>query len=281
VAATGSYVFILTMDNWGAYSMRLWRSADSGVTWTEIAGLPGYYLETIYAAGNTLFAGAFQGQGSRDYAVLSLTGPAASLSLSLGNLGSSGYLAGAAQAGGNFYVAVADQGVYAGPSGTGLSASPDTFSGAVSGIIDIAGATIAVATTNGRLYYGTLGAFTLLNDWDPAFIGGIAVFYDAGNDPSLLLLSIDGGGYYTYGYREIELTPAAPYFSSTTLHEPGGALSSIANTPRYRSTLGRRVIRSIIQAPLVLDSDQTLFASTQSQGLWKYYRSTQEWNAYE
>jgi hypothetical protein len=156
--------------------------------------------------------------------------------------------------------------------------SGTTISGAICGVIaiPIGSPSIAVITSNGNLYQGDNGGFVPVGRFSSGFTGAIAIYTD-GTNSLLLLGSAGGGSYYTYGYREVVIDSTGNL--SGSFSEPGGDNSSISNTPRYRSSLGRRVVRSMFQAPVGIDPSQPLFASTQSQGLWRYYRSKGEWNA--
>jgi hypothetical protein len=273
IASAGTSLFVLTMKNWDAYSMKLWKSDDGGGTWAPVANGTGYNLENIYGGGNTLFAGAFTGTSSRSYGVLYYD----SINL-VSCTGVTGRLAGAAQIGSTYYVAAGST-VYSGTSLTSLSAvTPASFPGSIAGIIEVGGK-IAVATVNGHLYQGGGVSFTRHGSFGGDFTGALTVFYETdGITPKFLLLGTESdSSYYTYGYREVSINGSGELTGG--FNEPGEGNSSIANRPRYRASLGRRVIRSIIQTPRAIDTNQPLFASTQSQGLWRYYRSKEEWNA--
>jgi hypothetical protein len=275
VAATTSALYVLTMDGWDAYGMQLWRSTD-GINWTNVSVSGSPYLENIYGGGDILFAGAFTGTSSREYGVLYDDGSNL-VPCTDGANSIKGRLAGAAQTSSAYYVAAGST-VYSGSSAITLS-TPASIGSAIAGIIAIPGKELAAATVNGRLYEVSGGSFTQVGgSLGGTFTGALAVFYDASQHAKLLLIGTElDSSYYTYGYRELEINGSGSLVAG--FHEPGGSDSSIANQPRYRSSLGRRVIQSIIQTPKIIDDNQTLFTSTQKNGLWRYYRSKEEWNA--
>jgi hypothetical protein len=283
VAATEDYLYVLTMEGWNAYSIRLWKSSD-GREWTEVPNNSSYaYLENIYGRGATLYAGAFNGTSSRTYGILYDNGSGLAATDAGGGSPVSGRLVGAQTMGGVDYVASPD-GVFYGTTPSSLTAASfgaNVVSG-LCGIINVDGV-IAAVSGGGSLYYGDSGGFSLLGGGS-GFTGALTVFRDASDTPKLLLLGYRGSGYYSYGYRELVLETASPYISGSTpfiLHEAGDLNpgSSVANTNAFRSSLGRRVVRSIIQTPGEIDSNRILFASTQTKGLWSYRGD--EWNAEE
>ncbi|MDR1178363.1 MAG: hypothetical protein LBK64_06010, partial [Spirochaetaceae bacterium] len=106
IASDGTNLFVLTMKDWGAYSMRLWISADDGVTWNQVQNNSSYdHLENIYGSDNTLFAGAFDGTGSRNYGVLYYNSGNLVPCRDTANNPIRERLGGAAKEGSNYYVA--------------------------------------------------------------------------------------------------------------------------------------------------------------------------------
>jgi hypothetical protein len=82
---------------------------------------------------------------------------------------------------------------------------------------------------------------------------------------------------YTNGYLEIEITNGA-VTSASAVHEPGiGSVTSASNNERYTSGIGKYPVNFIFQAPKGIDTEMTLFASTQTQGLWSYRERDGEW----
>jgi hypothetical protein len=165
--------------------------------------------------------------------------------------------------------------------------------------------TILLIARNGELFY--------LNDTDNGFefskkddvsmgnnrmaTGAIFVWKDDLNYPlhKLLLVgrqdrleyTIDSG--YTYGYLELVLDDANNIDgieAEAKFKEPGiNAVSSVHSgseqNERYKSTIGKYPVNSIIQAP---NPEGTLFATTPQNGVWSYRESDKgvwQWNAEE
>ncbi|MDR1428759.1 MAG: hypothetical protein LBI85_00590, partial [Spirochaetaceae bacterium] len=132
-----------------------------------------------------------------------------------------------------------------------------------------------VITSNGYLYEGSGSSFSQVGGrFGGRFTGALELYQNGGIELLLIGTSSDST-YYTYGYREVSISGGN---LSGDLNEPGGTGSSIEDRARYRSTLGRRVINSIIQT-VSGDNQTVIFASTQTKGLWSYRNET--WNAEE
>jgi len=116
--------------------------------------------------------------------------------------------------------------------------------------------------------------------------GALAVWY-SGATPSLLLVGRREYYYsttsgYSNGYVEIALDATGGIQPGAGFNEPGkSSPSSIDNYDRYISSLGKKPINHIIQAPAAIDPNMTLFASTQQNGVWSYrFRDNgMQWNA--
>jgi len=97
--------------------------------------------------------------------------------------------------------------------------------------------------------------------------------------PNLLLVGRRESYYststgYTYGYVEIGLDSSSG-ITGTEYKNPGeGSPTSVDNNERYVSSLGKKPVNHIIQFP---DSNGTLFASTQQNGVWSYRIRDGEW----
>jgi len=117
--------------------------------------------------------------------------------------------------------------------------------------------------------------------------GMLAIWIDPITGNSLLLAgrqdsftySISYG--YKYGYMELELDSNG-IKTGAGFVEPGKNLpSTLVEYERYQSTIGKQPVNYIFQAPSSIDSNMTLFASTQKNGVWSY-RNRQgifQWNA--
>ncbi|QQO07539.1 hypothetical protein [Breznakiella homolactica] len=278
IATTGSHLYALTMDGSDYRSTKLWKSADAQ-TWVALANTTEYsVLQGAYAAGGVLFIGA-RNTGNNDHAILYDNGT--SLVPIKTGLGSNGRLTGAAIEGPNLYISILDAGIFSATSAAGLAAAQaidgSDISQLITGIINVQGTILAV-TNDEKIYAGTTAGFSQkISKGDMKFTGALALWEK--NGTHLLLLGIDyQSGSYTYGYREMLLTSTGE-LSDYTLREPGEDASTVTNRSRYRSTLGRHVVRSLMQTPFAIDPEQTLFASTQKDGLWSY--RDEEWNAEE
>lgn len=117
--------------------------------------------------------------------------------------------------------------------------------------------------------------------------GALAVWYRYNDDTSPSLLLIGRSEYYystntgyTNGYVEITLDNTG--ISGSGFNDPGkGTPSSIDNYDPYVSSLGKKPVIHLIQAPAAIDSTMTIFASTQQSGVWSYRSrdGVTQWNA--
>jgi hypothetical protein len=106
----------------------------------------------------------------------------------------------------------------------------------------------------------------------------------AGRQDSLYYSSTYG---YSYGYMELELDDAGIKPGSNFI-EPGRnsvnaqSVSTLTDYERYKSSIGKYPLNFIFQTPPDIDSNMTLFASTQTNGVWSYRVRENEqkyWNA--
>jgi len=123
--------------------------------------------------------------------------------------------------------------------------------------------------------------------------GALALWYRDINDtmPSLLLagrkeMYYSTSSNYTNGYVEITLDTIKGEISGSSFRDPGkDSPSSIDNYDRYVSSLGKKPVNHIIQAPAAINEKMTLFASTQQNGVWSYKNrgdgKGEQWNAEE
>jgi hypothetical protein len=96
-------------------------------------------------------------------------------------------------------------------------------------------------------------------------------------DPdSLLLVGIQGtltstAQSYTNGYREIELNASGGLPLDLSINVPGtGGTTSVSNSDKYTSSLGKIPINYLFQVPYEIDPAMPIFASTSGEGLWSY-----------
>jgi len=160
------------------------------------------------------------------------------------------------------------------------------------GIVKLIDGYFAAITEEGKLfeiYNKTINHVAGFSD-SRSSTGALAVWYKDSTDvaPSLLLAGRKEYYYssttaYSNGYVEIALDPTTGRISSGAgFTEPGKeTMSSIDNNDRYVSSLGKEPINHIIQTPASVDSNRTLFASTQQKGVWSYREreGVWQWNA--
>jgi hypothetical protein len=100
--------------------------------------------------------------------------------------------------------------------------------------------------------------------------------------PQVMLLIGVRVSTYTYGYREIlfDINAGAIDQGWTWVQVPGGAApSTITNTPKYNSSLGKLPVNAMTafsETAASGEKTQLLLASTQSSGLYSY--RNEEWN---
>jgi hypothetical protein len=148
------------------------------------------------------------------------------------------------------------------------------------GIIKLGTNYVAAISNDGKLYEitnATIRKPTEFSD-DRSSTGALAIWYsnNTATEPSLLLVGRNEKTYttttgYSNGYVEITLDATTGAISGSGFNEPGkSSPSSIDNNDRYVSSLGKKPVNHIIQAPATIDSNMTLFASTQQNGVWSY-----------
>jgi hypothetical protein len=163
---------------------------------------------------------------------------------------------------------------------------------------------IAVERDGGTLYAVNDVSFTRLlytggsNDNGSAIstgkyaTGALSLWEDYLNDnKKMLIAGIQGGLYstitssYTHGYVEFDLN-SDNSFNTTSVRRDSGSLGSVLNNDQYSTSLGKRPINHLFQAPRDIDQNMTFFASTQTGGLWSYRdrgsdNGGWQWNAEE
>ncbi|MDL2228908.1 hypothetical protein LJC14_01525 [Treponema sp. OttesenSCG-928-L16] len=289
VAAVGSTLYAMTMSMDGSLSSaRVWKY--DGSAWEEIENSSEYgQIQTIFGTEDTLFVGARDNNSSsRRYAILYYNGTSLVTLKDFSNTGSEddgGLLRGAVKSGTNYYLATKNKGIFYGTLAALPSASAFAFiSGNLTGMIQV-GSKIAAVSTNGDdgniLTFETSApaGFKQRHFSDIQFTPALAVWInpDLSGDDLLLVGIVDTDGSYTYGYREIKLDAGGilPNADNISLRAPGnGSPTTVSDNSVYKSTIGKKRVNSLYQAP-----DGTLFASTQQAGLWSYRNN--EWNAHD
>jgi hypothetical protein len=255
IAAAGSSLYALTIVGSGT-SARLYRREGAG--WSEPLGLPeGHSIGSIHGDGGAIFIGARSGESS---SVWRLSGNSA-VRVAEGT----GALTGAA---GGFLSTT---------SGL-LSAGGGRISGGDGvfvGIIATGGGQVVAVERNGGLYsVGSGGASRIMADGEHLTTGGRATGALAmWNANGQMLVAGRNSSNFNNGYVEFGLgSNGLP----NSRRDAGSGLLSVDSDSRFRTSLGRLSVNHLAQAP-----DRTLFASTQSSGLWAYrvWDGVAQWNA--
>jgi hypothetical protein len=197
-------------------------------------------------------------------------------------------LKGAAYDGTTYYLATAGSGIFTitdPSSGEPQLVNTSGYNNIV-GIIRVGDKIVAVNREDGYILYGNASGFTMVDTDASLFTGALAIYKK--DDTRLLLLGIQGKSSTStvHGYREILLNSDGTLDTAAmSLRSPGeNKLSSVADDPdgtddyeRYKVTIGKQPLSSIIQAP-----NGRLFATTTKEGLWSYKErgnGTFVWNA--
>ncbi len=290
IASTGGALFIQT----AAPDYELWKTED-GAYWVKIPN-SGRKLQGIYAAGGELFAAERVSGDVKDpdHAVLWYDGTRLVSLKTIG--GSKGLLTGAVHAGSYYYFSTLG-GIYAlddssieGGALNSVELLPGTTGkGNITGLIaDKTGTNLLAVTSDGEILTaevnGTSTSFTE-NGYSGMFNGALNIA-ETGTGKYVLMIGYERGGNVNYGYREVRLNNdgSFPDSISISIQVPGGFVDSTISysnksKSEYESSLGKEIVRSIIQTPQEIDLNKTLFASTNGEGLWSYRNG--EWNAEE
>ena len=271
LAATDSALYALTGSP-GSLNLRKFDFQ----TWSEIdtAG----NVQSIYGAGDYLFAGSMNPTSTSSYSILYVKDGKLELLKSETSL-----LKGAVYAGNTYYLATNGSGILTtnDPSSGTLQAAEVSGHNDIMGIIKVVDKIVAVSR-DGYILYGNDRTFTAVKASNVTyFTGALATWKESADaTPSLLLLGIQGGNVSTvHGYREIVLKEGN--ISDISLNSPGENTPSSVNGGddqynQYVVTIGKQPLSSIIQAP-----DGILFAATAKDGLWSYKERNGKfvWNA--
>ncbi|MDR1319201.1 MAG: hypothetical protein LBJ90_06205 [Treponema sp.] len=313
LAATKDYLYVLCFTGSGL-SAEVKRIGRNEQEWKTVGfdsgALSHGYHQTIYADSETVFLGSRGGSTAPgSYAILYLTGTGSTQFKSLKT--GVELLKGAASDGANYYLATEGSGIWKveknalpsdSPIVTRLGDSGYIFKGIIN-ISDTNSTAGIIAVRNDGTLFSVNGTGTGLNsgaDFDPYSTGALALWRDPEDSPEpedpspapkLLLAGVQGAktmttsSGYTHGYTEIEInTTSGAIVSGSGFHNPGnGSPTSIVNNERYTASLGKYPINFLFQAPKEIDDKMTLFASTQTHGLWSYRTRDGEpqWNAEE
>lgn len=282
LAATDTYLYALTGSN-------LKRLHTAATVWETVNKPSGAVLQTLYALGPDM---VFVGSGKETFNILFLVESAGSGLTELA--ANTGQLTGAAFDGANYFLST-QKAIYTGTTVGAGSFSQVSGSGGkeFTGIISLENGappyTVVAAERSGKLFTVSPGfaetrnlhkyTNSALALWrDPAqAAAAIPLVLLAGVQDSLTYSTTTG---YTYGYRELVLSGGT--FGEA--REPGGSYpTSAASNSLYTTTIGKYPINHMFQAPFIIDSEMTLFASAVNKGLWSYRvrNGTPQWNAEE
>jgi hypothetical protein len=282
-----SYLYALVMQGVHLSESGLYRKKNphnDTESWENV-DKRGLSIQSLYGAGDTLFAGAYDrslwyvGQGGTLTQVP----------------GVSGILKAAAHYSGSYYVALEGTGLLAAADTAGLGiVAPLSHEGTTPtnfvGLLEVGDSLIAVSNSGLIWRIDSSGAVSESKNVNASLNGALAIWKDpdSTNEADLLLLgrAVPGGSSvttYYYGYSELLLTlpskTSTPVLG-TALQEPGlplvGAYTSASNNNSYYNTLGTHPVVSLYQAPW----DLVLFATTQQDGLWSCRQGDdpKEWN---
>jgi hypothetical protein len=287
LATAGNALYALCYNDENLSSSTALRRFD-GAGWRDISGNTGGYntFQSIYPANGELFIGA---ERNDSFAILHVDRDIINL---VAVTGLRAMLCGAAYYGTEYYLCTEGHvrnndktgGIFTFNASFSLVQAPipNTQGVHFSGIINLANS-VAAIDRNGNLYAVTAqGISDSIASLGRESTGALAVWRDVSDAPTLLLAGrgalVEG---YTYGYMELDFTKDV---SSWYFKEPGESFpSSIRdfNKELYISTIGKESLTHLFQAPLGVDDNMTLFASTQKNGVWSYKErdGKLQWNA--
>ncbi|MDR2097545.1 MAG: hypothetical protein LBP37_03410 [Spirochaetaceae bacterium] len=246
IASGGSGLYLLSVND-GDTSVYIYNENGS----KKIENPTEYdMIQSIHGDDSAVYAGAMK-SGSNSYAILQVNGVSLSVKKEI-----SSPLTGVAGS----YFSTAINGIY--NSSGGLVSGTSGYS--IAGIIKIDGKILA-ATSSGHILEVN-GNSVSAHSTGYAFTGGLAEYSGSGSG-KLLLLGIKNN-VYDMGYREMKLD------GNYELSVPGdnASASTVSNRDKYRATLAKCAVNSLIQV-----NGELIFASTQKDGLWAYRDG--EWNA--
>jgi hypothetical protein len=309
LATTRDALYALTIGGNHLNSAKIYKlsldSADSG-DWIPIGNPSGYdKLQSVFGAGDYLFAGALSGDSA--HAILYLEKGAGSLTCmadkTVSDSGADGLseLRGVVFFDGQYYMATAGNGIYRFASPADMTtgelalktaeALPGSIDGgAYVGLIPV-GSSVYGFTGSGQVWQGKAGGGGQLIRLfgDCYFTGALGIWEnpEPGRTESFLLIGRGSKSYlstYTYGYYELEIIGGELNIENGDLLSPGAAeLSSVKNQSQYVTSLQKKPLNDIYQVPWTENNDERpIFASSQQDGLWSYRKNrdsdSMEWN---
>jgi len=285
LAATDTYLYALCYVE-GKNSI-LRRYPSSSGEWEQVSGTTDGYdmLQSVYAMNDkdTVFIGA-QKEENGPYTILYIDDDTSNTTYSvLTTGGASGLLCGMALTGNDYFLCTKSDTIYVFNNSSTPKISPITMSGvSFAGIINLDTSNtsnkIVAISRVGELYNvpNTIPSpITKVPDvsiGNGHFSTGALTVWSEGSTSLLLAgrqdrLTYSTNSGYTYGYKELELDTNG-IKAGSNFKEPGEPPSTVVNYDRYVSTLRKNPVNHIFQTSVGIDSDMTLFASTQKNGIW-------------
>lgn len=310
LAATSTHLYALSIAG-SSVRTSLKRIDNNGAQWENVqfdpadADAAAYpLLQSIHADAERLFAGSRSGS-SEKYAMLYMDNTGLkSLKTDIT------MLSGTVFDGTNHYLSTVGSGIFmvseadlAGNSIGDLNPLADTNTGGTNnskfmGIIKMDDNTIVAVERSGLFYTVSAAGIEQVKKANGEAIkldysanGALALWRDDNGQAALLLASQSilystTTSAYTHGYMEIDLDASGAIDRNSSPHQPGkvgSSVSSVPNNGRYTATIGKHPINYLFQAPNNIDPARTLFASTQTVGLWSCRErdGEKQWNAEE
>jgi hypothetical protein len=291
LAGTGDWLYALVMQGVHLSEAGVYRWKTNGTSWEPVANSTSFSIQSLWGAGDVLFAGARAGDGN--YVLLYAAEDSGTEPVLKQVHGVSGILKAAAKFGGGYYAAVSGKGLLRADVPDDLADHPLSNAGDVPtnfvGLIEIGGSLIAVSNSGLIWRIDAGGAVADSRNLNVSLNGAVAKWKDdpgGAEEADLLLLgrAVSGGNSsatYYYGYSELPITfTGTDPVLSAALQEPGlpgaDAYTSVSNNNAYYNTLGTHPVISLYQA----GDDGVLFATTQQDGLWSCREGDdpREWN---
>lgn len=290
LAATTKYLYALCLSGTGNNTVLRRIETTTKTAWEGVSISGGYPLiQTIYAdpSTNMLFAGAMSAT-SGSLGILSISDNDTSLTLLESD---TELLSGAVYSSPNYYLCTRGKGVYIANgspppplSATQLTGSQGRLFMGMIKLDDTAKTIIAVERKGGTLFKVESTGLTPVGATDKFATGALTLWQDDATGTKKMLiagrqedLTTTATTSFSHGYVEFD------YETDGTIggrREP--SVSIHGNTDRYNATIGKHPINHMYQAISAIDSNMTLFASTQSAGLWSYRDRADggwQWNA--
>jgi hypothetical protein len=299
VASTSDGVlYALVIDN---AASKVWQRQDDG-TWALVAPFAGYgFTQTIFGAGDILFATVAQKIGDANYRICykNKSGPLGILTDPTGAILNGARLTGAGKVGSDYYLAGREKGIYkvsvAGVPGEEdykvtaalMDATPTDVEGLLQAkfLAPERDVIIGISKGGALLYIDASGITKETTSLGGTYSGAIAMLdipepHEDGFD-KLLLLGNQNSSYYNHGYTELRFnsTGKTPDTKTQTpgQSQPSSIMVSNKSQRQYESSLKRYPVTALWVLPKSEQDPQVIFAVTSNQGLYSYRSRSGEW----